>query len=132
LSEKSDSDEWLGLLVIAGIFLYVYWAGVNKTVWYAVEYRVSTDKVHVDVQPTDCDFMHAPLGDKGCHYEAEVIAYNAAGEVIRGDLAYNQDSNTGKPIVSYDHGKTWVFLLGDIPDRKVESVVVAWRKVVTD
>jgi hypothetical protein len=26
----------------------------------------------VDHRPTDCDFFHAPMGHKDCHYEREV------------------------------------------------------------
>jgi len=27
----------------------------------------------VDPKPTDCDFWHAPIGKKGCHYQTAVI-----------------------------------------------------------
>jgi hypothetical protein len=86
--------------------------------------------MHIDPQPSDCDFIHAPLGDKGCHYEASVAAYNSAGQVVGGDRApkYGHDQKTGKPIVSDDNGHTW-WLLDNEPDKKVQSVVVTWSKV---
>lgn len=106
MSDKRDS--WIGFLVVAGIGAYVYWAGGIKTVWYAATYGVPTDTIHVAAQPSDCDFMHAPLGQKGCRYESTVTAYNAAGEVVGGDDApkYGHDTKTGKPIISWDNGKT--------------------------
>lgn len=76
--------------------------------------------------------MHAPLGNKECHYEAAVTAYNAAGDLVGGDDApkYSHDTKTGKPIISWDDGKTWVwFARADIPDQKVKSVIVTWSKV---
>ncbi len=93
----------IGFLIIAGIAGWLYFVGFNAT-WYAVEYKVSTSKVHIDTEPKDCDFMHAPLGNKECLYEAAVAAYNAAGEVVGGDDAPKYaHSTTGKPIISWDN-----------------------------
>lgn len=63
-----------GWLVLIGIAAYIYWWGID-VVWYSAEYGVSTDKVHIDPKPTDCDFWHAPVGFKGCHYEREVVGW---------------------------------------------------------
>ena len=72
-ARKSDRrGDIVGLdlgLSFAGVAAYVYWVGGIGVVWYAVEYRVPTDKVYIDPKPTDCDFWRAPLGYKGCHYE---------------------------------------------------------------
>jgi len=128
---SDESGCGISLLVIAGIGAYIYWAGGIKTVWYAATYRVGIDKVQVDPEPTNCDFMHAPLGQKDCHYESTVAAYNTTGTLIGGDYApkYGHDSNTGKPIISWDQGKTWVWFDGtEIPDQKVTSVIVSWTK----
>jgi hypothetical protein len=57
-------------LIVAAAVAYVYWAGGVRTVWYAAQYKVATAEVHVDGKPGDCDFMYAPLGEKGCHYES--------------------------------------------------------------
>jgi hypothetical protein len=122
-----------GWLVLAGIGIIVGWLyfiGFNAT-WYALEYKVYPSKVQVHAKPKDCNFVHALLGSKECHYEAVVIAYNAAGELVGGDAPrYGHDTKTGKPIVSHDKGKTWVLYYGtDIPDQKINSVVVTWYKV---
>ena len=43
---------------------------------------------------------------------------------------YSHDTKTGKPIVSWDNGKSWVWYPGaEIPDQKVKSVSVSWIKV---
>ena len=100
--------------------------------WYSLRYFVPPNQIHVDVQPPDCDFMHAPLGSKGCQYEAVITAYNAAGDLVDGQDApkYGHDSNTGKPIISWDKGKTWTWIaVADVPDQKIKSVNVSWVKI---
>jgi hypothetical protein len=57
-------------------------ASWTNGVWYGVEYGVSPSKVDTEPKPKDCDFIHSPLGDKGCSYKAHVKAYNAADENI--------------------------------------------------
>ena len=62
--------------------------------------QISIANVHVDPQPGDCDFMHAPLGEKGCHYEFLVSAYNANGHMVGGNHApkgATRSAKTGKP-----------------------------------
>lgn len=40
--------------------------------WYAVKYDVPVSHVIVEPEPHDCDFIRAPIGDKGCDYVAVV------------------------------------------------------------
>jgi hypothetical protein len=78
--------------------------------------------------------MTAPLGVKGCRFDAVVRAYNSEGLHVAGDNApqYSRDKNTGKPILSWDEGKTWIWLQGgDLPDSKVKKVKVSWTKIRT-
>jgi hypothetical protein len=94
-----------------------------------VKYHVNPSKVEVENKPKDCDFMHAPVGRKECHYEAEATAFNAAGQVIDHRVKFSRDTN-GKPIISLDDGKTWVWDDGtEIRDRRIKSVSVTWSKV---
>ena len=65
-------------LALVAWLLPVRW---TYPVHYALRYRVSVDRVTIDSKPGDCDWMRAPLGNKGCRYEAEAIVYNADGEV---------------------------------------------------
>jgi hypothetical protein len=128
---NENTSTVFGWFVIAAIGFGVYWFGFNN-LWYAARYLLPPDKVIVENKPTDCDFLRAPLGTKGCHFEAVVTAYNAAGVVVGGTTVpkYGSDIETGKPIVSYDDGKNWDWSLGtDVSDPKVAKVTVAWSKV---
>jgi len=92
-------------------------------------YQINTEQFHRDPKPTDCDFMRAPLGDKGCRYKKMVTAYNAAGEPIGGDNAPKYSTNeSNHAIVSFDDGKTWRLLAGSRLDSKVNRVDVYWIK----
>lgn len=131
-----NSDSFIGPIIVVGFIWLVSDVGsigwFNQG-WYSVRYFVPPNEVHVDARPQDCDFMHAPLGSKGCHYEAVVAAYNSAGDLLSGDRApkYGHDSKTGKPIISWDQGKTWTWMVAAaVPDQKVKSVNVSWMKIV--
>ena len=57
-------------------FLLFCWGawGVLSDAWhskarYSMQYNVDSDHVFVNDEPTDCNFMRAPLGTKGCHYD---------------------------------------------------------------
>jgi hypothetical protein len=80
-----------------------------------VAYNVSPSNIFYPPKPPDCDFLHAPLGRKECHYKAVVEAFNASGVQIAGDGApkYSRDVKTNKPIISWDGGKTWEWTSND-------------------
>jgi hypothetical protein len=106
---------------------------MGRPVFYGLQYSVPTEAVEWKPKPSDCDFLHAPIGGKGCHYEKTVRAFNAAGQPIGGDdaITFGRDDKTGKQIVSFDGGKTWDWLPAEAnPDVKVTRVVVGWKKVV--
>jgi hypothetical protein len=81
--------------------LFLFWAGSVDKAWYSVRYLVVPDHVKIEPKPSDCDFMQAPLGRKGCHYQAKVNAMNAQGVTIDGDYApeFSHDTS-GQVIVS--------------------------------
>jgi hypothetical protein len=62
---------------------------------YAALYDVGSRDVFIQKKPHDCEFLAAPLGVKYCDYERTV------------SFARWKTSTEGKPIVSYDDGKTW-------------------------
>ena len=41
---------------------------------YAQRYGVPESHVYILPKPTDCDWFRAPIGNKECHYEKQVIA----------------------------------------------------------
>jgi hypothetical protein len=121
---------WASLFALAVIIWFILPDSWTDPIWYSVEYSVNSAQVHWNPKPTDCDFIHAPLGDKGCHYKKTVTARNEAGYMVAGDDAprYSKDTNTGKPIISYDKGKTWDWFTGD-PDSKIKTVEIDWTKI---
>lgn len=131
MSQNGEGGSALVGLIGLSLFGWVYYAGGINNAWYSLQYSVWPEKVDVPAKPSDCDFIRAPLGDKGCTYQAHVITYNAAGNWVGGDDApkYGRDSKTGKPIISHDNGKTWDWWpAADIPDPKITNVVVTWVK----
>jgi hypothetical protein len=86
---NESSDRLLGFLGLAiiGVGIWIYSAGGIEAALFSWKYWVTPDKVHVDAKPSDCNFFTAPLGDKGCHYDMYVNAYNAAGALVTGDFA---------------------------------------------
>ncbi len=111
MAQKKDDSSlggFIALIILALIVWFILPARWTDPLLYSTEYSVNANQVHWNAKPTDCDFIHAPLGDKACHYKKTVTAYNAAGYVVAGHDApkYSHDTNTGKPIISYDNGKT--------------------------
>ncbi len=133
----AQSDEGgCSLLFLAGIgALFFFGSGSSyaNAVWYAVAFGVSPSIVETEVQPKDCDFLHAPLGDKGCKYKAVATSYNADGIPLNGDLPPKFGKNTGgRNVISYDGGKNWDWYVGtsDKPS-EITKVVVSWRRETT-
>ena len=67
----------LGIMaLVIGVSTWVIWGflpdSFRDSVWYSVKYDVSRDRVHEDKRPADCDWGHAPIGDKGCHYDQQI------------------------------------------------------------
>jgi hypothetical protein len=75
---------WGGLfLVLIGIWV---WDGLSSA-WhskfrYSSQYGVQPENVFVDKEPTDCNFMRAPLGTKDCHYERIITARYVRTEIV--------------------------------------------------
>jgi hypothetical protein len=126
----NDTGGGLAFLVIAGIPIYSFFNdGWSNSLWYSFQYGVGFSDVHTDAKPSDCDFLQAPLGLKGCSYKAHVEVFNAGGMMVGGEGAplYGKYTATGKPIFSYDGGKTWGWITGT-PDLQPRTVNVSWVK----
>jgi hypothetical protein len=62
------------ILFIAAIAGSDSWSGskldrFTDRCWYSVRYEADWANVHIERRPSDCDFIHAPLGNKGCSYK---------------------------------------------------------------
>lgn len=64
-------------------------------------------------KPADCDFLTAPLGNKGCHYEMRRVLIDAQGNYIATVNWFNSRTD-GKP---------------DDPNVKAQTMVCSWEKV---
>jgi hypothetical protein len=60
-------------LCVAAVNYFSYARWVNKF-RYSVWFSIDTSEVNQpeDKPPSDCDFLHAPIGNKGCRYKKEV------------------------------------------------------------
>jgi hypothetical protein len=130
---RSDEGGFAGL-VIAGLVAVVAFNSSSSwvnTVWYAATFGVSTSIVVTDDRPKDCDFIHAPLGDKGCSYKAFATSYNSDGIPLSGDRppSFGKDTATRRDLISYDGGKHWDWYVGSSADpAKITKVVVTWKR----
>lgn len=75
MSNNSSVTGWAVLATIGGTAWYWSsdsdWAVQNRT---AAKYGVPYDKVSiVGARPHDCDFMTAPIGEKGCSYKRDYL-----------------------------------------------------------
>jgi hypothetical protein len=64
----------------------------------AIQCGVAVKDIFIEKKPADCDFMTAPIGNKGCSYERQVSTVRWA------------KSDAGVQLRSYDEGETWVTL----------------------
>lgn len=59
---------WLLIIVTVGFAVYLSSYLTPDSAFYAWRYDLNVRDIHLDKQPTDCEWFHAPLGDKDCHY----------------------------------------------------------------
>jgi hypothetical protein len=98
-SAVKSSKNWLSY----GVGVFFVWAllamvdDVIHSKWrYEIQCGVSSEHIHKSDRPHDCNFLHAPIGGKGCRYEITVTE-----EEVR------KSQQPGRFVVSNDGGKTW-------------------------
>jgi hypothetical protein len=101
-NKTSPGGEVIWGLFLLAVLAVIVWSilpdRLTDKIKYSAEYSVEPAQVHWNDKPTDCDFMHAPLGEKSCHYKKTVSAYNAAGYLVGGDDA-TQYAKNANPFV---------------------------------
>src|SRR5258708_4407899 len=75
---KNQLQEW-GNWFFWGLVFWFVVPPLFSDMWhsktrYAAQYGVSYDQIIIEKEPHDCNFLHAPIGGKGCHYEIAVTA----------------------------------------------------------
>ncbi len=108
-AEAKDLFRALVLLVACGIAL---WFLIPNGLKYSLIYGVSRDHIHWAIRPTDCNWSRAPLGEKACHYERQVLVYNAKGEIVGGENIEKHGEKLDVP-----------------PSEKATEVRIEWVKV---
>lgn len=68
-----------------GGFAWLIWAVFVPDSWrdnfnYSNDFHLNSEHIHSLHKPTDCNWGHAPLGDKACHYEKHVELLTSSGE----------------------------------------------------
>lgn len=73
----------------SAVGVYAHYAETygGEPFYYGYRYEVSSDQVHIDKKPIDCDYYYAPVGYKGCQYKPVVKAYDKQGWLVGGDGA---------------------------------------------
>lgn len=64
-----------GLFVILAFLVgivWLWWEMASDEKKYSIYYGVPRDRVVVEKEPHDCEFLTAPLGNKHCHYDKHV------------------------------------------------------------
>jgi|ERR1017187_7140409 hypothetical protein len=89
-------DVWSLFWFIVIIFLLESWPGSGwdrwtDKAWYSVRYDAAFADITVEYRPVDCDFMHAPLGDKGCSYKKHVAGRQGTTNIVIVDWEKKED-----------------------------------------
>jgi hypothetical protein len=115
LLKKAAKDSGKALLSLFFLGLVVWFLFVPQRYKYAMKYGVPIENVVMPPsKPTDCDWTHAPLGNKDCHYEKQVLLRNANGQLVGGENFFEAGTKR-----SFDHE----------PQDKVTDVYIEWIKV---
>ena len=51
------------------------WDRWTDMAWCSARYDTEFKNITVQKRPVDCDFLHAPLGSKGCKYEKMTVPF---------------------------------------------------------
>src|ERR1700733_11874949 len=71
---KSTFDFTSLFWLLVFIYFLESWSGSaldrwTDKEWYSFSTEATDANITIEKRPTDCDFLHAPLGDKGCEYK---------------------------------------------------------------
>ncbi len=118
-SELDKIGNWLwSVSIIVGVYSAFFWM-VDEARYgrlrYAIQYGVGYSHVKESNKPHNCDWLTAPIGNKNCHYDPQVV-------IIR-----TGKNTSGERIWSWDDGKTW--WPDDQRPPAEAGVIVTWQKI---
>jgi hypothetical protein len=101
-SHGSSFSEVIWLLVF--IFFLSGWSGskldrFTDRLWYSVADDTDWKNVNVTNRPTNCDFLHAPMGSKSCSYKkrTEVLGDKERKALFESSLPEDKADASNKP-----------------------------------
>jgi hypothetical protein len=106
--------RWVGLVIFVWLALAGFADMWNSKLRYSWWYNVSYDQVTIQKESTECNFFHAPMGGKDCHYDREVSTIR-----VKTEASVN--------FVSFDEGKTWT--VDDANPLTKPHVIVSWERI---
>jgi hypothetical protein len=110
-------------LVILGVILWLVWVVFVPEPWrdtfnYSSQYHIQDDHIHFTPKPKDCDWGHAPIGDKACHYKKQIL------------LGISRDTAQGRYMDEETYRKAVTGKgLYDAPAPIVTDVYIDWEKI---
>ncbi len=80
LKSRTSLGEWI--LVFIVLLSLDGWPGSRldrwtDKAWYSIRYDTNLKNITVEKRPSDCDFLHAPIGSKGCKYAKKTTVFGA-------------------------------------------------------
>ncbi len=94
LKDIKTAFKWIviGIVLLVLVFALVeVFPLTPDSLRYSMYYNTESKNVYVGKRPTDCDWGHAPLGDKACHYEKKVTPYyDQNGHVREVDVVWEK------------------------------------------
>jgi hypothetical protein len=78
LQSRSEVSGFVWVLLF--VFLLESWPGSGADrwtdkAWYSIRYDAGFANITIEKRPLDCDFLHAPVGGKSCHYEKRTSVF---------------------------------------------------------
>jgi hypothetical protein len=78
---KSGATDWIWIILV--VFFFSGWAGSRldrwtDRVWYSLKYDAKWENTDIQKRPLNCDFLHSPVGGKGCSYKKKTSVFGDA------------------------------------------------------
>lgn len=78
-SFKNFTVQLSGWILFLAFWVGVFWLFAPDKYRYSLQYSVPRSHVFVHDKPNDCEFLHSPIGLKGCTYRKLVLTDASEG-----------------------------------------------------
>ena len=105
IQSKSSGGDLAGVAwVLFVVFLISGWSGskldrFTDRVWYSVAHDTDWKNVNVEKRPSNCDFLHSPMGGKSCSYKkrTDIFGNKERAALVESSLAEDKDEARKRP-----------------------------------